>query len=191
MTDLKGHVTEAGVDRLLVQLQDKPRVLALLLSCLRGTQVAADSAAALRRMRDIERAVGVHLDRLGAIVGQPRQGRDDGRYRRMIEVRRLINEASGTIPQIREILGRIAGSDGDGSGLEITTHYPAALRVRAVDPQPVEGDVLAGVLSEIRAGGVESHMEWRTEADYFGFAGDDSPNRKGFGEGQFVYGQKA
>ncbi len=101
----------------------------------------------------LSNSVGAQLDVLGIIVGRLRGGSADDRYRDLIQAQILINLASGTIPQILEILELIL-PDID---LELIRYFPAAFEVEA-DDQPLpagQGEIVAGVVKSAKLGGVK------------------------------------
>lgn len=54
--------------------------------------------------RDVRKATGKSLDGLGANVGQYRQGKDDDRYRLLIQTKIMANLSMGDIPTINQVL---------------------------------------------------------------------------------------
>src|SRR5690606_29928755 len=56
-----------------------------------------DALYAVQFVRDVAGASGAQLDEIGAVVGQPREGRDDATYRRWIHARMLINRGAGEL----------------------------------------------------------------------------------------------
>jgi hypothetical protein len=69
---VKTDVVKLGIDSLLTQWQDKPVALGLLKSYLENIQIIEDVQFQVLEERGIDRAIGVQLDNLGLIVGQPR-----------------------------------------------------------------------------------------------------------------------
>lgn len=59
---------------------------------------------------DVDRAYGVYLDRLGAIVGQPREGRQDPAYRLWIKARRMVNQSNGSLDDLEKVVKQLDGS---------------------------------------------------------------------------------
>jgi len=90
-----------------------------------GTQIQAleDSSWTLLLETYLAVAKGENLNRLGRIVGEDRQGRDDFEYRLAISVRILLNFCEGTPEQIIEIFSRLSNN----APLELTEYNPAAL----------------------------------------------------------------
>lgn len=57
--------------------------------------------------RNIDNAIGKTLDRMGANVGQFRQGEDDDLYRQLIKVRIIANMSIGDIPTINLVMSTL------------------------------------------------------------------------------------
>lgn len=82
-------------------------------------------------------STGIMLDRIGAMVGEPRQDRDDQTYRRTISARIAINKSRGTHEEIIRIalaLLRPTGSrvnlqHGDGVAIVETMNDPVTLQL--------------------------------------------------------------
>lgn len=82
------------------------------------TSAMAESGAALEtaafdilELLDPDAASGVHLDRLGKLVGQEREGRNDANYRIAIKARIAVNRSSGTLPELLNIVRILVGDD--------------------------------------------------------------------------------
>ena len=60
--------------------------------------------ASINDSRNIDKAQGETLDKLGANVGQFRNGEDDDLYRQLIKVRILANMSIGNIPTINKVM---------------------------------------------------------------------------------------
>lgn len=85
ITQITTHV-EDGLENLLTQFQNKPRFVALATAILTEVQRMEDVTWAVLMGRFLETAVGVNLDRIGALVNWPRLGLADDDYRRLIKV---------------------------------------------------------------------------------------------------------
>lgn len=57
--------------------------------------------------RNIDNAIGETLDRMGANVGQFRQGEDDDLYRQLIKIRIIANMSIGDIPNINLVMSTL------------------------------------------------------------------------------------
>lgn len=95
---------------------------------IQGLEGAAYSTLTLRW---VDGASGKQLDRMGAVVGEPRLGRQDPEYRDAIQLRISINQGSGEPETIIEFLRRTAGAD----QVRYAEIYPASIEVYA------QGDV--------------------------------------------------
>lgn len=61
----------------------------------------------IKDSRNIDNAIGETLDRMGANVGQFRQGEDDDLYRQLIKVRIIANMSIGDIPTINLVMSTL------------------------------------------------------------------------------------
>lgn len=75
------------------------RVLALLRIVAVGVQELEDALLDLRAQLSVDDASNAWLDRLGALVGEPRDGLGDRLYRRFVRVRQLVNQSTGGVKE--------------------------------------------------------------------------------------------
>lgn len=116
------------------QLRDKTVLDALIAADAAQSQAIEDAAAQLRARLDIDSQVGVQLDKIGALVGEPRQGRQDAEYRLWLKARIRVNRSSGSPKDLYAIAYILLGADADlflaqipvGQVLEVAGAFPAA-----------------------------------------------------------------
>jgi len=192
MTDLPAHDIEhaaRGVER-LIDRYAKPRTSALLASWLDEVQEVEDALWQLLVERSLATAEGDQLDVLGAIVGEPRQGRDDETYRLWIAARNAVNRSSGLTVEMLGIARKLIPP---AYGLELAEYYPAALIMHIVGTLPVaDGFQIARMLRLAKAAGVLFGMTWTSAADEdtFTFAPADvvvPGSSMGFDEGKWAF----
>jgi hypothetical protein len=165
------HV-RAGLDLLIEQYKDKPRLAGLLTSYLNRAQELEDATWEVLVDRPIDEAEGVQLDTLGKLVGQPRTTADDEVYRLRIRTRIRANRSLGN----PEDIIAVATSALDGSPLLYDEYYPASFVVEAREPL---GEGLAPVVFEFlelaKAIGTEAsfHFSSDEEPDTFAFSDSD------------------
>lgn len=149
---------DAAVDRLAQQYRELPNITGLLTATCEQMQDADDTARTLSTMLDPDASVGAQLDKLGGVIGEARQGFDDGSYAQHIKARIFLNRSSGTIPELLTMFNFILG---DGYPLVLTEYFPASFLLNvdgALDPTTA-----AYLLSFLRAGkpaGVRAFLEW-------------------------------
>lgn len=100
MINLDSNIVQEGKDKLITQYyrsENIEKVLEIGLDLLQDAETIAHS---LYENRTIENAVGVQLDGVGAIVGQPRNGLDDSFYRTQIKAKIAENNSEGTREEI-------------------------------------------------------------------------------------------
>jgi hypothetical protein len=98
----RDHVTESLAA--LPPTLDKPNWRGLIGSVLAQVQAIEDATISAILQRALPDAEGAQLDQLGKLVGQPRDGREDEDYRRVIGAKIAVNESQGG----REDLIRVA-----------------------------------------------------------------------------------
>jgi hypothetical protein len=182
------HVTR-GVQRLIERYRT-PKTSALLASWLTEVQAAEDALWQLMTERAIDTAYGVTLDVLGAIVGQPREGRSDDEYRLWISAASLVSRSQGTPEELIAITRKLIPA---GSSARLEEYYPAAFLMRVGGGLDVsDGYEIAQLLRRAKPAGVGMHLTWTAPgADVFTFAPGDVPvapvSPMGFDHGHWAY----
>lgn len=171
------HVTDhadQGVALLLDQYKEKPRIEALLRSYLDEVQELEDVIADIRASRDVDTTTGVHLEKIGRKVGQPRVGVDD-LYRVFIRVRIRVNASHGKAKDVIAV-AKLATL---GRACKFYPLYPASFVIDVLEPlgatlTPLAG-FIAGLIEEATAAGVGSslHFSDSEEDETFAFSSDD------------------
>lgn len=127
---------------ILAQYRESPRLLALLCSYVDRLQ-AVDNAlvAVYQHTLSVDTAELVHLDRLGRIVGESRDGLADPAYRRGVRTRVLVNRSQGRVRDLIAIAALYASvSEETGAYVRVSTHVPGTVTVRT-DRTPVSDPV--------------------------------------------------
>lgn len=152
-----------GIARLIDRYR-YPRTSALLGSWLAEVQEAEDALWQLLVERSLHTAVGAQLDVLGAIVGQPRQGRDDATYRLWIAARNMVSRSSGTTSELLAIARQIMPP---GTVARLEEYYPAAavMRFEGGALTLTLGYHIAHMLRAAKAAGVLLQTTWPAEPD--------------------------
>lgn len=102
----------------------------------------------LYTQRSLETAIGEQLDRLGQIIGLPRNGRNDADYREALRLQIRINRGSGEPELLIEALLFFTGSD----TVWLQEVYPAAL-IAYIDGTDIINNILTQ-MNRIRLAGV-------------------------------------
>ena len=103
------HVVEAE-SRLTSQYDEATRLHGIVSTMAGRVQMIENALWTVLTQRWIPEAVGVQLDELGAIVGEPRLGRSDEPYRAAIQLRININLSGGEPERIIDYMRRITGA---------------------------------------------------------------------------------
>jgi hypothetical protein len=129
---------DLGVELLLWQFRDKPRLEALLRGLLDGVQDLDDGVWAVMTERWLDTAIGEQLDGLGQIVDLARTGWADETYRALLRAQVLVLRSSGTW---RDLLGIL-----DVLGLTLTlvrTAEPGIATFQIAIGEPLDRDIAA------------------------------------------------
>lgn len=103
------HLAEA-LARLIGRYADKPRLAAWIASYAARMQALDDAIVyLLETALDLDTSEGVHLDLLGRIVREARDGRTDDDYRRMLRARILVNRSQGRAEDLIRIVRALEG----------------------------------------------------------------------------------
>jgi hypothetical protein len=134
--------------------------------------------------RSIDAGVGVQLDVIGRIVGEPRQGRSDEEYRPFLRARILVNRSSGLTEQIITIVSVVLGDD---AAIELREEFPAAFTMVANNAIAVSPSAVISLLREAKAAAVRVLLEYTLVDDdeTFTFASSAAPepsSTQGFGD---------
>lgn len=111
-TDLSyiDHTTR-GVERTVTYFKSKENYIRLLEIFLEELQEVEEAFNDLSKIKDVDSVVGIWLDYIGKIVGEPRKSREDEEYRLALQLKISINTSEGTAPAIREIISTYTKSD--------------------------------------------------------------------------------
>ncbi len=111
---------------ILSQYKDKPLIAGWLCSYLdRIQELDTATVSLIQNVLDLENAKGVHLDLLGRIVREARDGTADDTYRRALRVRILINRSQGRIEDLIEIASLFE----DDAPIRLREFQPARITV--------------------------------------------------------------
>jgi hypothetical protein len=179
------HVAQ-GLELLIYDVR-KPKLSALAASYLGQVQELEDALWFLYLHTMIRDAFGQALDRLGALVTQPRENRTDDVYRTWILARALVLRSSGRIPELLAIARMVLP---DTVQVQIVEEYPAGMTITldgVVDAQL--GSAVAALLHKAIARGVRTLVRWQTVATPFRFAAAGVPemdSANGYGAGGYA-----
>jgi hypothetical protein len=123
MIPVKTDLVVDGINQLLHQFRGKPNIEGVLSACLDQIELIDQETFDLVNMFNVDDAVGIILDYVGAIVGVPRDGRNDDDYRAAIQSRLLVNNSEGTPDDLLEILADQTGGD----RVRIWEHFPVSV----------------------------------------------------------------
>lgn len=133
---------EIADDRVLVQMDDAPgnrKFRDLVCDFVEGLDVYAEEARLVGEAFDLDTATGVQLDAIGAVIGLPRQGFPDDRYRVFLKIQSdlLLSAArdganwTGTVNNILTICRTFTGP-GPAISLQNSPPYAFLLSIPGV-----------------------------------------------------------
>lgn len=160
------HITQ-GLDLLLEQFKNKPKLAAVLTPWLRQFQEIEDALWDLRMLKTASALSGEPLNMLGRLVGQAREGRDDATYRLWIRARARVNRSFGRTIDVIEVAQILVGAD---VSVRLQELWPASMIVHANEQVESLGDEMAKLLRQTKAAGVALHFRWNEGERPFRFA---------------------
>jgi len=173
------HIADAK-ERLIQQYKDKPNFLTLLESCIAQVQNLEDGIYAIFGLLSIENSIGEQLDRIGEIVGQKREGKDDEEYRLFIYARIGINISTGKIEELLFIWRFITKAN----LIYLMEIFPAGIAIgtsNEIDSNLI--DAVFDLLEKVSAAGVAvDHVTAFEEDNAFAFDDSNIGNPGGFGD---------
>lgn len=174
------HVAE-GLANLISLFEDKPKILKLFSIYLGQLQELENAFSDLLTETTLDNSTGLHLDNIGEIVGESREGRTDVQYRTAIRVRINLNKSGGTIEDLINLATGIAGTPIDISIDEI---FPAGFLANILTPiSPGLTDVskISTFVASGRAGGVRGLLAFGVEGSFQ----YDGPAATGYDSGKY------
>lgn len=187
LTEITDYAARARA-RLLEQYKGRAKLAALVAAFAGRVQDLEVALFDLIDQTSIGTAVGVWLERLGAIVGEPKDGALEVLYRRYVRARVRANRSTGTYEDVIAVVTEWNGAV-PFAGLELTELGRASFHVDLSDPDVDNTHALRLVrlLSSTRAAGVGCQMLWQLDAStkVFTFAtgsGLEADSDAGFGD---------
>jgi len=158
VSDLIKEDDHVGValGKLLHQFKNSTDLKNFFSALLSPLQTTEDDLMDLYSLRWPDSAVGLNLDTLGAIVGQPREGRTDSVYRLWIQARILINRSTGKADDSLKLLQLITDS---GAEFHIYDQPPAGYLVEIWN-QTANIPAIFELLIEAKPAGVKIHLTY-------------------------------
>lgn len=121
---ISDHAQEA-LDRLISQFKEQPNIEKFIRALIQPFQHAENTLYQILYFRWVDTAVGVQLDGMGKIVGEPRRGRNDDQYRLAIKLKIAINVCKGTPEEFIAIFLLLVGC----AQAQYIPEYPAAVSI--------------------------------------------------------------
>lgn len=131
-----------------------------------------DAATALLTDTSIDGSEGVQLDGLGQIIGLPRQGLTDEQYQAALKAWVRVNDSSGTIEEINEIVRLATNTTTADKAFRQIEDFPAGFKVEMLQILAVGiGPMVAEAIYQAKLGGVGAIFEYHQTEPVFAFDG--------------------
>lgn len=118
----KRDVKSQLISRLTTVLRRLPSLVQIAKAIAEEIQELDDAAVDILLKRLITEASGIYLDEWGRVLGEPRRGREDDKYRPALFVRVSRNRSTGQTDEVVRVLKGIANTD-SVDYLELPTAY--------------------------------------------------------------------
>lgn len=162
---------ESALDRLPEQFKNSENFKKLITVLVKQLQQVEDAVYSMRNLFDIDNSEGAQLDLLGKILGAPRAGRDDTRYKLRLKGQQLIFFSGGESERIRKVLELCV----PGSNPNVQDNGEAAFlatMAQVTISDPLETALL---VRETKSAGVSGYVYWQTANDANTFCFDTGP----------------
>jgi hypothetical protein len=103
---------------------------------------------AMAEQHDLEKAKGILLDRAGKLLNQPRKGQDDERYRSWLRLKAMINNSTGTVNEIIDIIEFVY----QAANINLEPDYPAGLKIRHDGEDSFDSELNKRIAAALPAG---------------------------------------
>jgi len=131
-----------------------------LIALLSPANDLAAAMLAVLTQRNVDTAVGVQLDVIGAIVGRAREGvADDEIYRRYVRAQISANKSNGTVNDVQKVARLVIGDTGTITTV-ITGVAASVLRVDGIALFDAVAAVLVELVLRATSDGVRRIVEW-------------------------------
>ena len=177
------HVS-AALNRLAEQFKNQPNIAAFLTALVGPCQPLENALQQLYTQRTIYTAIGVQLDALGSLVGQPRNGLVDADYRRFILARISTNSSDGRTEDLITVAKLVLNTV--GATIRVTPQGTATVVVAigGVAIAFTVGSILATFMQSAAAAGIRILTEASASSPGNTFTFDVGP---GFDVGHLAY----
>jgi hypothetical protein len=156
LEERRDHVAVA-VSRLCGIATEQPNTSAFLAAFVEEIQALEKAFFDLLWIRTLDNAAGVWLDRLGAIVGEPRFGKSDARYRVALRIKIRVNRSTGRTTDILDVVSILTDD------FDYTEYANAVFHVQIGQ---FDGWELARWLRLARLHGVRGNVYFATDPEF-------------------------
>lgn len=177
-----------GLSILFQQYRDSPRLQSLIRAILGPVQDLEDDTFAMLSVYDLETAAGDQLDKIAALLNEPRSGRTDTELRRILRVRIRVLRSEGRTRDLQEVAllweGLTPGTDTGAVRVREWHPHGIVLTMETADATDAPADLLRW-LRRAKAASIRLVLVYSVGPDHFLFGDDaDAPefdSSRGFG----------
>jgi len=152
-----------AVGNLIDQFKGQANIEAFIRAWAQQSQEVETAAFGVLTLTTLASAEGVQLDGLGEVVGVEREGRSDADYRVRIGAQILLNNASGTIEDLNQLVVAL------GAASSVITETPPAKIEVVADGAITNGQEIGRVVGLARPAGVGHWFTWYAGTNPFRF----------------------
>lgn len=150
-----------GLSRSIDHL-DKENFNKLLEIFLIQIQILQEETLAIADQKNITTAVGVWLDWIGKIIGQPREARSDAQYRDTLRLKIGINSADATPDTIIKLTKQLTSANASK-----IVEYPLASFFSVISSDTLPDSTLWSLVDNIKPAGVQAQVIHNLEGTRF------------------------
>ena len=156
----KVDYVEQGLDRLLQQYKDKPKIAGIVTPWLVWFQKFEDICWEIITLRYIDTGEGVQLDTIGKILDAPRPGgMVDFDYKIRLKARAIVLRSDGTPPKIQKLLQLCCPLPFTQEEFDVAT---LVITLHGIVAGVFDVNALFETLAESKMGGVRLELVYQT-----------------------------
>lgn len=159
LEQITDHV-QRGLAKRISQYLEKPLLERWIAIYLKQVQLFEDALWGVLISRSVDTAVGVNLDALGRIVGQPRRGQTDDQYRIYIRAKIIVNLSRGRWPELWDLARLLLPKPEGGGTLDAIEGFPGSYTFQTSYPV-VEPEVVHELFQRASSAGVRFYLVWQ------------------------------
>jgi hypothetical protein len=193
--DFDGRYTAPGIEshceealaRLLSQFSRSTRLRSLICALADQADPIEQNLWDVQAYRSIDTATGLQLDRLGLLLGLPREANTDADYRRFLRAKILANNSTGRADTLIQIL-ELLDNGFDPTAITLREDFPAVAVLHCLvdSGDDALGEYFVRFLRQAKAVGTRVILHYEEDGPVL-FQWDDGANPPGSGWGDGLW----